>query len=146
MKCVRGGIVCLIVLAVVSFAGGCSSDSNVRAAETVAGAMIATEIIDEIATWIRPLPQDPARPVDVSHTKVIFTNATNRAVRISLEGPRTYEVNVGHGGEINLVVVPGSYTSRISAPSVKTTVKSYHFEGGRAYEYHVDIEGRHEPR
>lgn len=137
---------CLVSLAGLPFLTGCSSDPQVRAAETVAGAVVASQIIDEIATWIRPLPVEPTNPIDMNHSKVIFTNATNRAVRINLEGPRTYEVNVGHGGEINLVVMPGEYSSRISGPSLKTTFKSYRFDGGRAYEYHVAIEGRHEPR
>jgi hypothetical protein len=137
---------CLVLFAALLPLAGCSSDPQVRSAETVAGAMVASQLIGEIATFIRPLPAEPNNPIDNTHSKVIFTNATNRAVRINLEGPRTYEVNVGHGGEINLIVVPGNYTSRISGPSLKTTLNSYTFQGGQAYEYHVAIEGRHEPR
>lgn len=146
MRRVLAVTLCLVTLGGIPFLSGCSSDPDVRVAETVAGAVVVSQLIDEIATFIRPLPAEPDHPIDMKHSKVIFTNSTNRAIRINLEGRRTYEVNVGHGGEINLVVLPGNYESRISGPSMKTTFKSYTFDAGSAYEYHVAIEGRHEPR
>ena len=135
---------CLSLLGATAVITGCSNNPNTNAAAVVAGGVVAAAVIDNIATWIRPVADAP--PVDKSHSKVQFTNETDRAVSINLDGPRTYEVSVGHSGDIDLTVVPGKYTSRITGPSLRTTFKDYTFEGGTTYEYHVKIEGRHKPR
>jgi hypothetical protein len=109
----------------------------------------STKMIDEISTVVRPRPVGDSRtvvnPVDESHSKVIFTNETDRVLSITLEGPRSYELNVGYGGDVEVVVVPGRYTSRFTAPSTKTGSDTYTFKGGVVYEYRFFKPG-HEPR
>lgn len=109
----------------------------------------STKMMDEISSMVRPKPaSDPrvvSNPIDQSHCRVVFTNETDRVLSITLEGPRSYELNVGYGGDVDVVVVPGKYTSRFTAPSTKTGSDTYSFKGGVTYEY-IFFKPGHEPR
>ena len=144
----------ILVPAVFFLLAGCESgkiDPNLPGTINASANAVnaSTRMIDEISSIVRPRPVGDSRtvvnPVDQSHSKVIFTNDTDRVLSITLEGPRSYELNVGYGGDVEVVVVPGRYTSRFTAPSTKTGSDTYTFKGGVVYEYRFFKPG-HEPR
>jgi hypothetical protein len=144
----------ILVPAVFFLLAGCESgriDPNLPGTINASASAVnaSTKMIDEISSIVRPKPVGDSRtvvnPVDQSHSKVIFTNDTDRVLSITLEGPRSYELNVGYGGDVEVVVVPGRYTSRFTAPSTKTGSDTYTFKGGVVYEYRFFKPG-HEPR
>jgi hypothetical protein len=55
-------------------------------------------------------------------------------VNVALDGPREYEMTVGHQSDVTLVVEPGSYTVRMASPSVRTQDRTIKVAGGRQYQ------------
>jgi hypothetical protein len=122
--------------AVLSFAllAGCASGGGGGKIDPVAvavGAVAVGEILSMIQ--VVTVPKGEPQQVDRNHSRIVFLNETNRALSITLEGPRTYDVSVGNNGEVSLIVEPGYYTARASAPATKTILTSYTFKPGESY-------------
>jgi len=134
-------IACLFFLA----AAACSTASPDQIKATGGEIDKITRTLGEIYTNVSVMPKTTYDPPSDTST-LIFQNNGDRVISLTLEGPRTYEVNIAHNADMRLNVKPGNYKGRLSGPSLPTKFESYTFAGGLTYSFPVNIRAQHEPR
>ena len=136
-------IACLFLLATAA----CSTATPDQITATGTEIDKITRTVGEIYTSVAVMPSTTSAPPPPSDTStLIFQNNGDRVISLTLEGPRTYEVNIAHNADMRLNVKPGSYKGRLSGPSLPTKFENYTFAGGTTYAFPVNIRAQHEPR